>query len=859
MFSSIISIVFAIAVSCSHSYAVGTTPRGGDRSVPSEHVGHGAIPFSNSGCQVWDFTQESWMEAGTIFPDIANASSGTVKWTFPLSSVGISTGDTIRFDIVSSGDQPTDPGVDHLSRSDQATDGWGTPSASGEFLEYVLSAGSGSQAYTDTVGDVFDYPSLDIRWVIVGHDTQNLYITVNLADDVFLTGFANFLFFLDTKEGGATTNPWGRPIDLGGEEVDVFLGSYLLDAEKGVSFRTWAPNASAVALLGDFNDWSMWSTMLSAESDGNWSRAIPTASAGDAYRYVIINSGVQYSRLDARSYQVTESTGNSIVHDPKGYFWQTTDYVRPDWNKTVIYEMHVGTFAGGFSQAVTKLDYLRDLGVNAIELMPIWEFAGDSSWGYNGSHPFALESSYGSPDELKHFVDEAHARGMAVLIDVLYNHWGPSDMSVWQYDGWSENSLGGIYFYNDWRATTPWGDTRPDYGREEVRAYIRDNVLYWLKEYRLDGLRVDGTKWIRATDDGGTELPDGWSLLQWINNEVDAFDSNQLIICEDLAGNDWMTKTTGKGGAGFDSQWDVYWTHPIRGAIITQNDSDRSMLTVRDSVMSVYNGDQTDRVIYTESHDEVANGRSRVPEEIAPGDAGNWFARKRSTLGAALVLTSPGIPMLFQGQEFLEDGYFHDDDPLDWTKTSTYSGILKLYSDLVALRLNKEGNSSGLAGGSTNVHHLNDNGKLIAYHRWETGGVGDDVVVVMNFSINERQTYRIGLPHGGQWYMIFNSDSTAYADDYDGIGSDVFASSFPYDDLPFSGLIDIAPYSVQIFSQLDTLEPCLGDLNGNGIVNVSDLLMIIAAWGTPNADITGDNMTNVADLLLAIGEFGPCP
>jgi 1,4-alpha-glucan branching enzyme len=799
------------------------------------------------------------MEAGTIFPDIANASTGTLKWTFPLSSLGISTGDTIRFDVVSSGDQPTDPGVDHLSRNDQATDGWGTPSASGEFLEYVLSGGSGSQAYTDTVGDVFDYPSLDIRWVIVGHDAQNLYITVNIADDIFLTGFANFLFFLDTKEGGTTTNPWGRPIDLGGEEVDVFLGSYLLDAEKGVSFRTWAPNASAVALLGDFNDWSMWSTMLSAESDGNWSRSIPTASAGDAYRYVIINSGVQYSRLDARSYQVTESTGNSIVHDPKGYFWQTTDFVRPDWNKTVIYEMHVGTFAGGFSQAATKLDYLKDLGVNAIELMPIWEFAGDSSWGYNGSHPFALESSYGSPDDLKHFVDEAHARGIAVLIDVLYNHWGPSDMSVWQYDGWSENNLGGIYFYNDWRATTPWGDTRPDYGREEVRVYIRDNALYWLKEYRLDGLRVDGTKWIRATDDGGTELPDGWSLLQWINNEVDAYDSSQLIICEDLAGDEWMTKTTGEGGAGFDSQWDIYWVHPIRGVIETQNDIDRSMWIVRDSVMAVYNGDQTDRVIYTESHDEVANGRSRVPEEIAPGDAGNWFARKRSTLGAALVFTSPGIPMLFQGQEFLEDGYFHDDDPLDWTKTSTYSGILKLYSDLVALRLNKEGNSSGLAGGSTNVHHLNDNGKLIAYHRWGTGGVGDDVVVVMNFSINERQTYRIGFPHGGQWHMLFNSDSTEYADDYGGIGSDVFASSFPYDELSYSGLIDIAPYSVQIFSQLDTVELCLADLNGDGIVNVSDLLIIIAAWGTPNADITGDNMTDVADLLLAIGEFGPCP
>ena len=136
--------------------------------------------------------------------------------------------------------------------------------------------------------------------------------------------------------------------------------------------------------------------------------------------------------------------------------------------------------------------------------------------------------------------------------------------------------------------------------------------------FRLDGLRVDGTKWIRATDDGGTDIPEGWSLLQWINNEVDAFDSGLLMIAEDLAGNEWITKDTSAGGTGFDSQWDVNWVHPIRSTIEVVNDSDRSMWTVRDAIMSSYNNDYTQRVIYTESHDEVANGRSRVPEEISP-------------------------------------------------------------------------------------------------------------------------------------------------------------------------------------------------------------------------------------------------
>ncbi len=833
-----------------------------DRSIvdPSAHPGLGAIPYGGAGCQVWKYDETDWGMSGIVRPDLSSASVGTVKWTFSIYSLGMSIGDTLTFDIATTGGSTTDPGVDHLSRSDQATDGWETPSTAGAFLEYALNGVSGSQTFQDTIGDVFDHDNLDIRWVVVGHDAQNLYITVNVNDNLLNTDWTNFIFMLNTGEQGTATNAWGRPIDLDGQEIDVFLGSWINSAESGVAFRTWAPNADAVALVGDFNNWSLFSTMLVHEGDGLWSRDLSYASVGDEYQYVIINNGVQYWRNDARAYDVTSSIGNSVVYDNEAYLWQTTNYQRPNWNDMVIYELHISTFSGGLLQAVSKLDYLASLGINAIELMPLWEFAGDISWGYNGAHPFAVESSYGTPTDLKRFVDAAHERGIAVLIDVLYNHWGPTDMDLWRYDGWSENDLGGIYFYNDWKASTPWGDTRPDYGRDEVRTYIRDNALYWLSMFRLDGLRVDGTKWIRATDDGGIDIPEGWSLLQWINNEVDAFDNGILMIAEDLAGNEWITKDTGAGGTGFDSQWDVNWVHPIRNTIEVVSDSDRSMWTVRDAIMSSYNGDYTQRVIYTESHDEVANGNSRVPEEISPGDAGNWFARKRSTLGAALVMTAPGIPMIFQGQEFLEDGYFDDDDPLDWTKVTTYAGIVQLYSDLIALRLNKDGNTSGLAEPSTNVHHVNDAGKLLAYHRWGTGGEGDDVIVVMNFSIDEKLNYRIGLPSDGAWYLVFNSDSTEYADDYTDIGQNTYGTSFAYDGLPYSGLVDIAPYSVLIYSQVDTTgEPCVGDLNEDGIVDVSDLLAIIGAWGTPDADITGDNMTDVSDLLVAIGAYGQCP
>ena len=155
---------------------------------------------------------------------------------------------------------------------------------------------------------------------------------------------------------------------------------------------------------------------------------------------------------------------------------------------------------------------------------------------------------------------------------------------------------------------------------------------------------------------------------------------------------------------------------------------------------------------------------------------------------------------------------------------------------------------------------LNDAAKVLAYHRWDAGGAGDDVVIAMNFTVDPRESYRIGFPQEGAWYMVFNSDETKYAEDYWNMGHDVTAIDFGFDGLPYSGLLDIAPYSVQIFSQIpNPADPCPADLSGDGVVNVTDLLLIISAWGSAKGDVTGDGVTDVSDLLVAIGAFGPCP
>ena len=252
----------------------------------------------------------------------------------------------------------------------------------------------------------------------------------------------------------------------------------------------WAPNAVEVHVLGSFNFWNTESHPLFPEGDGYWSVQVPFALAGSQYKFRLNTADGILERNDARAFDVTNSVGNSVVYDLDAYEWRNTDFQRPDFDDLVIYEMHLGTFGtvpgqsgvGTLEQATLYLDYLEDLGVNAIELMPFHEFPGEISWGYNPAHIFTVESAYGTPDELKDFIDEAHGRGIAVLADLVFSHIGPNDMDIWQYDGAGPNGRGGIYFYDDDRANTPWGDTRPDFTEPNVRQWIRENVTHWLGE-----------------------------------------------------------------------------------------------------------------------------------------------------------------------------------------------------------------------------------------------------------------------------------------------------------------------------------------------------------------------------------------
>ncbi|MDF1752949.1 MAG: alpha-amylase family glycosyl hydrolase [Verrucomicrobiales bacterium] len=581
------------------------------------------------------------------------------------------------------------------------------------------------------------------------------------------------------------------------KSISQFSGS--VSTDTSVHFRLWAPNADEVSVVGDFNDWDPAADPMKRGDDDHWDIDVKGADVGDEYKFVIKNGDQTLSKNDPRAREMTNSAGNSIVVKDD-FDWGDDNFQMPPWTELVIYELHLGTFnrkgngevEGCFDDTIAKLDHLIDLGINAIELMPIAEFAGDQSWGYNPAFPFAVESSYGGVEGLKRFIKTCHSKGLAVIIDVVYNHFGPSDLDLWQFDGWSQDGMGGIYFYNDWRANTPWGDTRPDYGREEVRKYIFDNAMMWLDAFRADGLRFDMTFYMRSVDDGA-DIPEGWSLAQWINHEIGQRYPGKITIAEDLRSNAWITKDTGEGGAGFGSQWDEQFVHPVREVLTTQEDANRNLDDIVSAITFTYNGDPFQRVVYTESHDEVANGKSRVPTEVDEYDQEGYWARKRSALGACLTMTTPGIPMIFQGQELLATGHFEDNREMDW---DGHGGVYRLYRDLIRLRTNSEGQSEALQTREISILHLNHKDKVLGYSR----GEGDNLMyVIMNFSNTKLENYRIDFPREGRWHLLFHADAEVYGEGSDAVLQNIDTEPVRCQLSECSTIIELGGYDCAIF------------------------------------------------------------
>ncbi|HUJ09103.1 MAG TPA: LamG-like jellyroll fold domain-containing protein [Verrucomicrobiae bacterium] len=591
---------------------------------------------------------------------------------------------------------------------------------------------------------------------------------------------------------------------------------------SGTTFRVWAPNATAVHVAGSWNGFSTVTTPLYSEGNGNWSADVTGAIEGMPYQYYISNStvGTNVFKQDPRSRRVLNSAGRSYIYNTTNFDWGGDNFTAPSLGSTVIYELNIGSFydpnspshAGTFYDATNQLAYLQQLGVNAVEVMPISEFPGDFSWGYNPADIFAAESAYGGPDGFKTFVKIAHQYGIAVILDVVHNHYGGNcacngygdlTSSLWQFDGSSSGGYGGIYFYQDSCRgfAQTWGP-RPNFDTPQVYQYIVDNIRMWMDECHVDGFRWDSVGEIVGDYPCNDFLASGATLITNTAAIIHSAPGNKINIGED--------QNYVYGTQPFDATWNnnAFLTN-VLPQLTSANDSTRSMSAISYAVNMNHDGGGLGNwgsVVFLEDHDQCGDGNGsgaqRLPVRIDNNNPTSIYARRRSMLGSVITLSTAGIPMLLQGEEMLTTNQFGAVIPIDWSYTNTYSSIVSFYTDMIRLRRNLDGRSSGLTGVNTTTIWSDSVNKIIAYRRYSTGSVGDDVVVVCNFANTNWPSYNISnFPHDGTWYTQLNTDWNKYSSDYGNYGSATVNVSGGV------GTISIAPYSALILSQNVPGEP----------------------------------------------------
>jgi 1,4-alpha-glucan branching enzyme len=644
--------------------------------------------------------------------------------------------------------------------------------------------------------------------------------------------------------------------------------------ESGAQFGVWAPNATAVSVVGDFNGWS--EAPLERDADtGYWTGAVVGATAGQEYQFLIRWPGNEAGRLknDPRADWIRN--GRSVVYDHSAFDWEA-GFVPRTASTGLVYELHIGTFNNSsprtktvatFDDAIQRLDYLQELGVEIIALMPVTEYETTTSWGYNPAYLFAVENDYGGPDGLKRFVKAAHARGMKVQLDIVHNHYIQGDYrnkgnyaadgpGLLDFDGPED-----IYFYGrnnpqsgdpdqPKRAAFNWGP-RPDFSQLEVRRYIEDNVRHWLEHYRIDGFRWDSPKNILGYDsDGGTPeadnlLPEAKAMMGGINRMIREQYPGRWTIAEepDLlvagapsgGGQFYRDAATTRPMEGFDGHWQYAFYDSIRTRLAWGSNTVSQMLN---RLMQISEKPFT-RVVFTDTHDLAGdlNSGLRVPHRVGEADPNSKLARKKTLLGAVLSMTAPGSPMLLMGQEFHATGSFSDRTPLDWSKAAANHRIFRAYRDLAALRGDFPSVRNTALSGS-----FGSNEELGIGRFWR----GKDVVVAFNTSAQIVDNALFTFPSGGEWFVCINTDSTAYGTDFGDVGPQDSVVNVTSQDN--RAPITIAPYSAIVFTR-SPAAPTVEDADQDGL---PDIWENITGAHDPAADEDGDGLDNLREFLSGL-------
>jgi 1,4-alpha-glucan branching enzyme len=616
----------------------------------------------------------------------------------------------------------------------------------------------------------------------------------------------------------------------------------------GTVFKVWSPTRTTATVRGPFNNWGNGTppggnplTKVGEHFVG----FVPGVGSGQMYKFHFNNS---VWASDPRSAALVPTNSyNSVVVDQDSYVWQNPGFSARPMDQLVIYQLHVGTFAGRndplggtqnpsrYVDVAARAGHLAELGVNAVLLNPINEFPGDFSGGYQTISPFAIESRLGTPNDFKFMVDSLHARGIAVLLDVVWNHTSASDSILWNFDGTQ-------LYYDNPAVQTPWG-AQADLDKAGVREFYVDAAEYLLTEYRLDGFRVDAAMYL--TDSGLTpQWAQGQAIVRAVNDLRNRRHADKHAIAEIYIDNPWVTAPTSTG-LGFTAQYHNEFKEALRSAVFAAGTGDPNMQRVANVLDGQGFGVSGSSVMnYFELHDDCwnLNGTQRAVRTIdttLPHD--DRFARGRTTVAQALNLLSRGVPAVLQGSEWLEDEGW-ESNRLDWSHKTAYAGVFQYYRDLIRLRTSEP---ALFANAPLTVSQVNEAQNFMTFDRVQPGSKG--FAAAVNLANVDRPGFRMGLPREGKWRVVINSDATIYAGLGGGPSGEFTTVATAAGIHPRSVVFDLPAHTVVLLEQV----LCPGDFNADGVRQPSDIFAFLNAYfaGDPRGDFDGNGVRQPADIF----------
>jgi 1,4-alpha-glucan branching enzyme len=604
------------------------------------------------------------------------------------------------------------------------------------------------------------------------------------------------------------------------EELWRKLGAHVSeeDGVSGVDFGVWAPAASAVSVVGDFNSWDgRQHPMRQLGASGVWEVFVPEAAPGTRYKFEIHTAGGDLLlKADPFAFATELPPNTASVVFSSTYEWSDADTAwvaarreqQPLTMPLSIYEVHLGSWRLNTLEGNRKLSYLeladelaayaKDMGFTHVELMPVMAHPFAGSWGYQVTGYFAPTPVYGSPDEFRAFVDRLHSAGVGVILDWVPAHFPRDEFALGRFDGTA------LYEHSDPRrgAHPDWGTLEFNFGRHEVRNFLISNALFWLREYHVDGIRVDAVASMLYLDYsreegqwtpnqfGGREDLDAIAFLKELNEVLYAYEPGIISAAEESTSWPGVSRPTYLGGLGFGFKWNMGWMHDTL-AYFRQDPIYRRFHHHELTFSLLYAF--SENFILPLSHDEVVHGKGSLVQKMA-GDHWQKLANLRALY--AYMWAHPGKKLLFMGNELAQQQEWSEQRSLDWhlLERSDHAGVQaivrdvnRIYRDEPALwELDSE--DAGFWWLEPNDADAN----TLAFVR-ASRGAERVLVFAANLSPVARYGYRLGLPRGGKWREVLNTDSSSYGGGNVGNLGGVSPEPIPWHGQPVSAEVTLPP------------------------------------------------------------------